>query len=297
MKPIRKEEQAYRNIATAHPVLSLSSPQFPDTLNMNGQGHEYFGGRQNQGQPLQNRARDQGNVVGYGRQSRNSDSYDMASIHDNREEDLHSRCSYNPAEFPPRLPYSSTQISGRFQDVSKMPDPYSSSQKTFPKARAIDPQHQSSVGHVIPSQPLRLGVPNRSSTHGLLQRNLGSISSSRHIDPSSIEGSPLLATSHQKYQQCIGHRSSTDAIRQGLNSAHPPNIPEISEEEYISSHTQPLHVKSQHGADSKPHDSVRFINGQMEYREANENIWKAAVYHEELRDTLIAEASLLGVYG
>lgn len=301
MKLIRTEGQAYQDIATAHHDLSLSSPQTPYSLNMNGQGYEYLGGRQNQGQPLQNRARDQGNLVGYGRQSRNSACYDMVSIHDNRQEESKSRCSHNPAQFPPRLPYNSPEISARGQYVSKMPELEKLSQKTFPKARPIDPQHHDSVGHIIPSEPLRSGVPNRSGTHRLLQWNPESISSSRHIDPSLIEGSPLVATSHQNYQQCIGHRSSTDPIIQGPNSAHPPNTPEKSEGEYkprrISSHVQPLHVGIKPKADGKPQGLVRFINGQMEYREAKENIWKAAVYHEELRDTLIAEASLLGEYG
>ena len=239
---------------------------------MNGQGHEYLGGRQNHGQPLQNRARDQGSLVGFGRHSLNSDCYDMASIHDNRQEDSNSRRSYNPAQIPPRLPYYSTEVSARGQYVSKMPDLYKLSQKKFPRARPLDPQYHNSVGHVIPSQPLRSGVSNRSGIHGLLQWNPESISSSRHIDPSLIEGSPLVATSHQNYQQCIGHRSSTDAIIQGPNSAHPPNTTEKSGEGYktrrISSHAQLLHVEIKTGADGKPQGLVRLINGQMEYRDA-----------------------------
>ncbi|MCJ1422813.1 hypothetical protein MMC29_000693 [Sticta canariensis] len=267
---------------------------------MNGQGHEYPGGRKNQGQPLRNRVRDRGSLVGYGRQSRNSDCYDVASIHDNRQEESNSRRSYSPTQFPPRLPYNPTQVSARDQYASKMPDLNKLSQETFPKARPLDPQHHNSVEHVIPSQPFRSGVPNRSGTHALPQWNPESIYSSRHIDPSLIEGSPLVATSHRNYQQRIGHRSSTDAIIQRSNCAHPPNTLEKSEEQHkfrrISSHAQPLHVEIKPGADGKPQGLVRFINGQMEYREAKENIWKAAVYHEDLRDTLIAEASLLGEY-
>lgn len=51
------------------------------------------------------------------------------------------------------------------------------------------------------------------------------------------------------------------------------------------------------GADGKPKGSVRFVRGHMEYQEINDSTWKSAIYHEELRDKLIAEASLLGEYG
>ena len=51
------------------------------------------------------------------------------------------------------------------------------------------------------------------------------------------------------------------------------------------------------GADGKPKGSVRFVRGHMEHQEVNDNTWKSAIYHEELRDKLIAEASLLGEYG
>ncbi|MCJ1261094.1 hypothetical protein MMC22_000958 [Lobaria immixta] len=50
------------------------------------------------------------------------------------------------------------------------------------------------------------------------------------------------------------------------------------------------------GADGKPKGSVRFVRGHMEHQEVNDNIWRSAIYHEELRDKLIAEASLLGEY-
>ena len=65
----------------------------------------------------------------------------------------------------------------------------------------------------------------------------------------------------------------------------------------MSNYTQPSQVEVNPGADGKPQGLVRFVNGQMEYQGPKENIWKAAVYHEELRDILIAEASLLGEYG
>lgn len=51
------------------------------------------------------------------------------------------------------------------------------------------------------------------------------------------------------------------------------------------------------GANGNPKGLVRFYGGQMEHREPNESDWKPAVYHEALRDTLIAEASSLGTYG
>lgn len=71
---------------------------------------------------------------------------------------------------------------------------------------------------------------------------------------------------------------------------------EANETTRMPSRTQPLQVEITPGADGKPQGLVRFINGhgQMEYREANENMWRAAVYHEALRDALIAEAALFG---
>lgn len=56
-------------------------------------------------------------------------------------------------------------------------------------------------------------------------------------------------------------------------------------------------VPPQKGADKTPKGLVRNVRGYMEHREANENSWKPAIYHEELRDVLIAEANLLGAYG
>lgn len=56
-------------------------------------------------------------------------------------------------------------------------------------------------------------------------------------------------------------------------------------------------AKLDKGANGKSKGLVRFYGGQMEHREANESGWKPAVYHEALRDTLIAEASSLGTYG
>lgn len=35
----------------------------------------------------------------------------------------------------------------------------------------------------------------------------------------------------------------------------------------------------------------------MKHQEVSDNCWKQAIYHEELRDQFIAEASLLGEYG
>lgn len=58
-----------------------------------------------------------------------------------------------------------------------------------------------------------------------------------------------------------------------------------------------LEGETKNGADGKSKGLFRFNGEQMEYREANENIWKRAVYHEELEDALIAEASVLGSYG
>lgn len=331
MNPIRTQGQAYQDIPAAHQYMSLSGPQVP--LNMNGRGYEYPGGRRNQGQPFQDRARDQGSFVGYGRQSRNSDCDDMASIHDNREEDsiyppynptqsppkhpyfsaeTFARGQYiprqegsnypscNPDQSPPRHPYYSVETSARDQYVFKTPDQYKLSRKTFPKATPIDHQHHNSVGYAIPSQPLQSGYPNQSGTHRLRQWNSQSISPSRRIDPSLVEEYPFMATSHQNDQQWIGHRSNIGTSMQGSISSHLPNTTERSGEGYrlrrISSR-EPLHVEKKSGADGKSTDFVRFINGQMEYREANKGIWKPAVYHEEIRDTLIAEASLLGVYG
>lgn len=51
------------------------------------------------------------------------------------------------------------------------------------------------------------------------------------------------------------------------------------------------------GVDYKVKGLVRFRLGHMEHRDHDEKIWKPAVYHEELRDALIAEASLRGSYG
>lgn len=93
----------------------------------------------------------------------------------------------------------------------------------------------------------------------------------------------------------------TEGIQQGPTSVHPPDALEIPDEEYetrrMPSRTQPSQVEIKPGADGKPQGLVRSVNGQMQYREVKEDIWKVVVYHDELRDALIAEASLLGEYG
>ncbi|MCJ1260544.1 hypothetical protein MMC22_000406 [Lobaria immixta] len=50
------------------------------------------------------------------------------------------------------------------------------------------------------------------------------------------------------------------------------------------------------GADGKPTGLVRFIGDHMGHQEVSGDCWKQAIYHEELRGQLIAEASLLGEY-
>lgn len=61
--------------------------------------------------------------------------------------------------------------------------------------------------------------------------------------------------------------------------------------------TQDRQAKRYLGGDGKPRGMVRTIHGSLEHRAAEGDIWKPAVYHEELRANLIAEASLLGSYG
>lgn len=123
----------------------------------------------------------------------------------------------------------------------------------------------------------------------------------------------------------IGHMSSSDphdrsnsvsarAIvssqiggKQGAARLVTQNTAQNSRHEGIHHPNVQISANGQHGKDllGKPKVAtngrakglIRFSWGQMEHREANETAWKPAVYHEELRDTLIAEASLLGAYG
>lgn len=60
---------------------------------------------------------------------------------------------------------------------------------------------------------------------------------------------------------------------------------------------QPDDAPPKKGADRKPKGLIRYVRGTMEHREAKELSWKPAIYHEELREALIAEADLLGAYG
>lgn len=127
------------------------------------------------------------------------------------------------------------------------------------------------------------------------------MSPTREIYPSLSQESPSLATGFPRNQQGTESQPSTGGIQQGPNSVHPPDALEIPDEEYetrrMPSRTQPSQVEISPGADGKPQGLVWFIRGQMQYREVNEYIWKVAVYHDELRDALITEASLLGEYG
>lgn len=75
---------------------------------------------------------------------------------------------------------------------------------------------------------------------------------------------------------------------------HDPNV-QVSAK---GQHGKDSKVKTKLGADGKAVGLTQFNHrGELEHREAKEIVWKPAVYHEELRDALIAEASLLGTYG
>lgn len=130
-------------------------------------------------------------------------------------------------------------------------------------------------------------------------------------------------SSNQEYE--IGHVSSRTKLNQnsGVNArAIAPSPPSVyqgasgpvtgnaaqndeQEDERVSKVQNSLNGKLgkdpegklDKGANGNPKGLVRFKGGQMEHREANESDWKPAVYHEALRDTLIAEASSLGTYG
>lgn len=155
----------------------------------------------------------------------------------------------------------------RGQHVQNTSDPSNSRQPPFDQEDLLSPELDDSRGAVIANQHVRSAAPALARSYIPLPQDRSTFA--------QTQDSRSPARSHSNGQRGTERQQTNDNLPQGFDNIAPLEI----------------------GADGKPKGLVRYIRGIMEHREAREITWRPAVYHEDLRDKLIAEGSLLGAYG